>query len=330
MILTELISIIIPVHNGEEYIERCVSSILCQTYKNLEIIVIDDGSTDKTLSICKSLASNDDRIVLMHQSNQGVSSARNKGIRVAKGDYIGFVDADDWIEKDMYEMLYNLLTKEHANISICGYIYEDIHGRVIKRSVEELKTYRLSSQEGIEMMFDDRYYHGFLWNKLFRVDLFKNKDKFKNLFDTEISIGEDRLMTFRCMLASDKIVYNPDVKYHYLLNPTGSVNSDFSKKKLSGFKVYDYVFQELPANYKNALRKITCTFIDYNISLIAQIMKSKYNDRKLINELRKNVKRHFNTYISSNSVSLKHKILAIAILINPYFLRLRHGLSCLI
>lgn len=321
--MDNLISIIIPVHNGENYIEKCINSVMCQTYKNLEIIIIDDGSTDKTLSICKAISDKDNRIILIHQPNRGVSSARNIGIETAKGDYIGFVDADDWIEKDMYESLYTLLIKEYADISICGYIYEDIHGKVIKKAMGEQKIYKLSSQKAIEMMFDDRYYHGFLWNKLFRTKLFKNEVELKNPLDTNISIGEDRLATFRCMLLSNKVVYNPSVKYHYFLNKNGAINSSFSKKKLSGLKIYDYIFKELPKNYKSAMRKIICAFITYNISLLVQIIKSRYNDKKLINKLRKNVRENLKTYMCSSSVTKKHKILAIVIVINPYILKIK-------
>lgn len=324
--MEKIISIIIPAYNAESYIQKCIKSITCQTYKNLEIIIIDDGSTDTTFDICKSLADKDNRIILVSQPNLGVSSARNKGIELAKGDYIGFVDADDWIEEDMYEILYNSLIKENADISICGYVYEDIYGNTIRKSVEQQKSYRLNSKKAIEMMFDDRYYQGFLVNKLFCSKLFKTKNGLKNLLDTDISMGEDRLTVFRCMLESNNIVYIPCIKYHYLLNRSGAVNSNFSKKKLSGFKVYDYIFRQLPEDYKQLISIINCAFTTYNISLLGQIIESKYKDKELVNKLRKNIRSNIICYINSKGVTNKHKILAIAIMINPSILKMKSKL----
>ncbi|MBU3093647.1 glycosyltransferase [Clostridium sp. CF011] len=320
--MNELISIIIPVHNTEAYIEKCINSVMCQTYQNIEIIIIDDGSKDKSVSICKTIAKNDDRIILIQQPNSGVSSARNRGIELAKGSYIGFVDADDWIENDMYETLYDLLTKESADISICGYIYENTQGKVIKKAMGGQEIYQLNSQEAVEMMFDNRYYHGFLWNKLFCAKLFKTKDGLKIPLETGISIGEDRVATFRCMLASKRIVYNPSAKYHYLLNPSGAINSRFNRKKLSGFKVYEIIFKELPIDYKKSRSTIIIAFTIYNVNLLVQIMRSRYNDKGLINKLRKNVRENLGVYIKSKNVNIKYKILATITAINPYILRI--------
>ena len=115
----ELISIIVPVYNVEQYLDDCLVSILNQTYKNLEIILIDDGSTDNSGKICDEYAKKDSRIIVFHKENGGVSSARNAGLRIAKGIYIGFVDPDDWIAEDMYEVLYLNAKKYDADVSVC-------------------------------------------------------------------------------------------------------------------------------------------------------------------------------------------------------------------
>ena len=115
----EKISVIIPVYNVEAYLERCLNTVCGQSYKNLEIILVDDGSTDNCLQICEEFAERDDRIKVIHQSNQGVSAARNTGLDAATGDYIAFVDSDDYIHPEMYERLYSLLKKHDADMSAC-------------------------------------------------------------------------------------------------------------------------------------------------------------------------------------------------------------------
>ena len=117
----KLVSVIIPAYNIEDYIGRCLDSIISQTYKNLEIIVVDDGSRDYTGEILDNYAKKDRRIKVIHKENGGVSSARNKGIEAAEGDYIGFIDGDDLIEPEMYKTLVDLLEEENADIAHCGY-----------------------------------------------------------------------------------------------------------------------------------------------------------------------------------------------------------------
>ena len=114
-----LISVIVPIYNAEQYIDRCLKSILKQTYSNLEVLLIDDGSSDGSSSICKQYELSDNRVHYYHQHNSGVSAARNKGLDIAKGEYIGFCDADDWIESDMYEVLYSMINSSQSDIAIC-------------------------------------------------------------------------------------------------------------------------------------------------------------------------------------------------------------------
>ena len=128
-----LISVIIPVYKVEKYLDRCLESIVNQTYKNLEIILIDDGSPDNCPAICDEYAQKDSRIKVIHKANGGVSSARNKGIDVATGDYIGFVDSDDWIEPDMYETLIKNAEQYNSDISRCSYVIsESMSGQTSK------------------------------------------------------------------------------------------------------------------------------------------------------------------------------------------------------
>lgn len=120
-----LISIIVPVYNVKDYVEKCLDSICGQTYKNLEIVVVDDGSTDGSGEICDTYAQKDPRVKVIHRENRGVSAVRNEGLDIALGEYIGFVDGDDWIDSDMYEFLYELLIVNEADISVCSHYIEN-------------------------------------------------------------------------------------------------------------------------------------------------------------------------------------------------------------
>src|SRR5690554_2285343 len=120
----ELISIIVPVYNVEQYIEKCMVSILSQTYRNIEIILIDDGSTDNSGNLCDTYSAIDPRVKVIHKKNGGISSARNSGLEVAMGEYIGFVDPDDWIETNMYESMYSNIKRNNSEICICNYIID--------------------------------------------------------------------------------------------------------------------------------------------------------------------------------------------------------------
>ena len=125
--MKERISVVVPVYNVEQYLEKCVNSIINQTYKNLEIILVDDGATDKSGKLCDELAKLDNRIMVYHKKNGGLSDARNYGVERATGDYIGFVDGDDYIDAEMYEKLYEAIKKENVDVAECNLkiIYSD-------------------------------------------------------------------------------------------------------------------------------------------------------------------------------------------------------------
>ena len=121
----ERISIIVPIYNVEKYLPRCIESLMGQTYKNIEIILVNDGSTDNCRHICNDYKKRDNRIIVFHQKNAGVSNARNTGLKVASGQFVGFCDPDDWVESKMYEEMLAAINKKNADIAICGYEYYD-------------------------------------------------------------------------------------------------------------------------------------------------------------------------------------------------------------
>lgn len=165
-----LISVIVPAYNVEKYIRKCLDSVCGQTYRNLEIIVVDDGSADGTGAICDEFAARDGRVRVLHLENCGVGAARNRGFDCATGELIGFVDSDDWAEPDMFETLCNVLVDNDVDISICSYFRERKSGT--KPQSDDGKVFSLTSKQALSELITDKTYKNYLWNKLFRRSLF--------------------------------------------------------------------------------------------------------------------------------------------------------------
>lgn len=223
--MCELISIIVPAFNIENYIERCIKSILEQTYTYLEVIVVDDGSVDNTAEIIDRIAEYDKRVKVIHKQNGGVSRARMDGIRKASGEWIGFVDGDDFVEPNMFDRLIHNALTYHADISQCGYqmIFPDGHVDYYYNTNCIEKQDRTTALQ--ELLSGARIEPG-LWNKLFHKKLFRNllqEDLLGN-----IKINEDLLMNYWLFKGADSVVYEDICPYHYILRRGSAATS---KKK---------------------------------------------------------------------------------------------------
>ena len=171
-----LISIIVPVYKVEKYLKKCIDSILNQTYKNYELILVDDGSPDCCPIICDNYAEKNDRVIVIHKQNGGLSDARNTGIAIAKGDFICFVDSDDYVSEDFCELLLNAVLKSNADMAICNYLVVDENGNSIQDKNVHLPIQDecISSQEFIkEYCGKYGWYYVVAWNKIYKRDLFK-------------------------------------------------------------------------------------------------------------------------------------------------------------
>ena len=197
--MNPIISIIVPVYNVEEYLQRCIDSILNQSFKNFELILVNDGSTDNSLKICKEYLLNDPRVKIINKENGGLSSARNAGINIAKGRYIGFVDSDDWINKEMYKILYELCEKNNSDIAECRYTVTTGNEMNLDNSSNLITI--LNNEEAIKSLYTNTSYGSVVsWNKLYRCELFKDI-KFP-----EGKLNEDQFTTYKLYYKSNKIV----------------------------------------------------------------------------------------------------------------------------
>lgn len=239
----DLISVIIPAYNVENLIGRTLDSILSQTYTSLEIIVVDDGSTDSTRAVIGRYAALDRRIKMIEKENGGVSSARLKGIEVAHGDWVCFVDADDTVEPWMYERLLSNAKSYHADISHCGYQMVLPSG-TIRNYYGTGKIVRQDNHAGIKDLLEGAFVEPGIWNKLYScrvIDAFMAKNK----FDTSLRNMEDLLMNFYLFQEAECSVFEDVCPYHYIVRSDSAANKPVNRHQLQDpLKVKRILFDE--------------------------------------------------------------------------------------
>ncbi len=218
-----LISIIVPVYNVRAYLRKCLDSICGQTYKNLEIVVVDDGSTDGSGEICDEYAQLDNRVKVIHSKNGGLSSARNIGLNNALGEYIGFVDSDDWIDYDMYEFLWELLNTRKADLAICSHYIEKQNKTKVKYVSNEVTE--LTSTKAIRLLSEDKIIRNYACDKLFKRYLFEELRFPLNRYFEDIAV------MYKIFYNAQKIVMKGVPKYHYLIREDSIMQSLYDPKK---------------------------------------------------------------------------------------------------
>ena len=264
-----LISVIIPVYKVEKYVERCIQSVINQTYENLQIILVDDGSPDNCGKICDEYAKKDHRIEVIHKSNGGLSDARNAGIEVAKGEYVGFVDSDDYIEADMYEVLYNLLKQYNADVSICNF-YTVSQGKIsIKNADNGINEY--NRIEILKEILLDRNIQSYAWNKLYKKELF---DEIKYPIGKKY---EDIGTTFFLLEKCNKVVVTGKSEYYYINRQDSIVNN------VTETTITDYI--ELIMQRYDYIEENIKELSSYNKDYLKRILKTAEKDIKSLNEV---------------------------------------------
>lgn len=224
-----LISIIVPAYNIEKYLGRCLDSILAQEHSNIEVIVVNDGSTDNTSKIIDQYAGKDSRIVPIHKKNGGVTSARLTGVQNAKGTYIGFVDGDDYIESDMYKRLLTNALKYDADISHCG--YQMVFPSRVDYYYNTGLVVEHDNITGLKDLLEGNFVEPGLWNKLYNKSLFHNMVT-NELMPTHIRINEDILMNYWLFKEAKTSIYEDFCSYHYILRKGSAATSKLNEYKL--------------------------------------------------------------------------------------------------
>ncbi len=297
-----MISIIVPVYNAEEYLEKCLESLIHQTYTNIEIILINDGSRDHSLEICQKYAQEDKRIVVVSQENQGVSVARNNGLEHVLGDFICFVDADDYLDEDFCEKMLKKLQDTQVDVVMCSHrnvVYET--QKYHKRSVGK----RVVKKDIINLLFDPEF-DVVLWAKLFR------RNVFDGLRFPDGLIHEDTYLFVDILKQCVSFAFFPEVLYNHIIHES-SIMTTINKNRLDEITAYEHwlsFFQNDPL-YPKALKK-TLEAIIYTYSLLYPIL-----DKTEKKDILKKFKMYF--IECKRNLSYKEKMKAYFFILAPNF-----------
>lgn len=301
------VSILIPAYNAERFLMRCIESILKQTYEELEIIVINDGSHDGTWELCNKYEKQEQRIQVIDQQNKGVAAARNVGLKNATGDYILFVDADDWIEPDMVERLMNAISEQELiDIAFCSHDNAETLEQVVRGVVAPKEIWNREKQQE-EFLIHQRM-TGMLWNKLIRAELFAGIS-----FDETVGYGEDAQVLWKVLKHSRNMVVVQDVLYHHVLDDQSISHQKYSKNKYSAIKVWEEIEAEVNKECPqwNSLVQerllATATYTYYEMKC------SQYRNKEERCHLRKIVRQNIKVLFRKNRMTWKMKSFAIVI-----------------
>lgn len=287
--MTPRISIIVPVYKVEAYLVQCVESIRNQTFENIEIILVDDGSPDNCGDICDEYAKIDKRIRVIHKENGGLSSARNAGLRIAVGEYIGFVDSDDYIAPDMFEKLYHACVEKDVYLSACNYFY--VYGKDVHLEEESGNICVLNSEDFFrKILTEDGRIEMVAWNKLYHKSVFEGMDE---IFP-EGKLFEDLGSMYKFVFAVKKIAYIDIGLYFYRRFRPGAITStQFNSREIEriemGNNMTEYIRQIAPGIYRDAL---AFKFVNAYLSCVNSMVVSGSYDNKIYEYIRNDLKQN--------------------------------------
>ena len=309
------ISIIVPVYNCEKYISNCINSILEQSFKDFELILVDDGSSDRSFEICESFAKKDNRVRAIHQPNSGVSRARNRGLDEAKGEYIGFVDGDDCVDKEMYKRLYKNLADNNADISICGIVNYFLKKNGITEKVRQSQVdgfWIFSGEQALKEALQSRLYSVNPVNKLFKKELF---DKLRYPGG---KISEDAFLIPVVISKAGKVVYDSKPMYYYLRRENSITTSNFSDRDWDVVEAYKNHLNMVSEKFPNLKKVAKFRYLWSYTYVIDKIMLSE-NFENYLRDFKKAfdfIKKNILEIIFNPYFSLKRKIAVMVLLIN--------------
>ena len=275
--INPLITIVIPIYNVENYLHKCVTSVINQTYTNLEIILVDDGSPDKCGEICDEYEKLDKRIKVIHKTNGGLSDARNAGIDIATGKYISFIDSDDYIDQDYVEFLYNQISKYNTRMAICSHRVLYDTGKIIEKQTDEVSI--LDSKTVLERILYDEDIDLSTWAKLYDINLFKDIRFPKG------RLYEDSATTYLLIDQCKKISIESKSKYNYVIRRSSITNNKFTAKKMdlitSTEEMADYIITKYPDLKSAAERRVMYSYLS-TLSQLVNDEKSHFEEEKKI------------------------------------------------
>lgn len=312
--MDELISVIVPIYNVEKYLEKCVKSIQEQTYKNIEIILVDDGSPDNCGELCEKYARKDPRIKVIHKENGGLSDARNKGIDNATGKYIVFVDSDDYIEINYIELLYKAIRENKAEISQCGIYKVDCNYNIIEKI-----SYNETSSKSGKQMISETYKNKehlleniVVWNKMYKKELF---DKIKFPFG---KIHEDEFTTYKIFYQGEKIAVIPECLYNYRQTNSSITGKKYNLKRLNLLEALEERMEFFKKNNEKKLYDLTLKYyLEQSRECYIKLKLYVENSKKEQKEIHKKYQKRDLELLHSKDILLGVKIKSILFYLCP-------------
>lgn len=296
-----LVTVVVPVYNVEKYIEKCLNSIIEQTYRDIEIIIVNDGSKDKSIDICEKIQSKDSRIKIINQKNAGLSAARNTGIQNASGKYICFVDSDDFLDKNYVRLLLENLIKNGADISVCDYIYIDEKGKTWTRKIKHNKVY--SNIEAIkDLLVGTQNTEVMTWNKLYKLSLFKEH----NIYFPERKLHEDNFTTYKLYYYSQSISLINDRLYFYLQRTNSIMGKKFNIKRLDVLQAVQETKEFLINKHIDLKAELECYQALIQIQIFNNMIRDNFYGRER-KELIRNIKKNRKVYLHNEYITLPLK-----------------------
>lgn len=308
-----LLSVLVPVYNVEKYLEKSLGALLNQSYRNLEIILVDDGSTDSSGKICDEYAARDSRIQVVHKANGGLVSAREAGIQCATGKYIAFYDSDDYIEPDMYEEGIRFCEQNNLDVCALGYVKE--------YSFDTINDFQVGSplvmgrDEALSHMLRRKHYGWELADKIFLRSKVMDSSIPHN-----IVCGEDLMRNWKIFAKVDRVGYLPLYKYHYIQRAGSESKSLFSEKQLTLLHVFDSIDLEIPSMASNVRSAYILTKAIYYVTILKTIVMIDFQDyRERVPEMQHIIRSNLRRIICTDSASKYQKLGAVFFLM-PYYL----------
>lgn len=298
------VSLIIPIYNTNSYLHKCLSSAISQTYHNMEIICIDDGSTDGSDKILDEFAQKDQRIIAIHQKNTGESGARNAGLRIASGDYIGFMDCDDWIEANMYESLVNAIEQYNVDIAASSWIKEGEAYSLLIKNKYKVPRGIINQEQLMNYVYQRDAYQGFayMWDKLYKRELIYNaKGNFVH-FNEKLILGGDVLFLAQMLLNAQSAVYIDENFYHYRQKKMGGCHTENVRLRMDWIESYRMIIKMFEtASVNEKILIWVKRFLAYHSSNVAEIayMQKK---RLELEKCQRIMKQYENEYMFTNEL----------------------------
>lgn len=308
-----MISVIIPMYNAEKYIEKCLHSVLKQTYDDYEVVVVNDGSNDHSVDIIKSLNSN--KIRLISKENQGLPQARKTGYENARGDYIFFLDSDDWIDSNLLQSLVDCFEKEeNVDVVSCNVEYDDEQGKTIK--LLKGRSGCFESIDSLKNIHDHTNIFNFLWNKLYTRKILE-----RIRFPEGNFLGEDYCTLMSLMVGEIKIVHNDNFFYHYVQHTNNMSKKGFDKTYRLAYNNYEICRNEMLQRYSLLKNSINNYHLLEKMAILNAMIRNDHYDKEMMDAIREFIKTNLWMYIIDKHVKLLYKASAVFIIVNFKFYR---------